>query len=46
MINPLINVFEAFLAIYNNLPFALIAFIDISLVLLIVVIIVSVIRGR
>ena len=46
MINPLIDVFEAFLAIYNNLPFAFIAFVDISLVLLVVVIVVSLIRGK
>ena len=45
MINPIINAFEAFLAIFFSLPFAVQAFIDISFVLLIVVIIVNLLRG-
>ena len=46
MINPLIDVFEAFLAIYNNLPFAVSAFIDISFVLLVVYIVIHLIWGH
>lgn len=46
MINPIVDVFEAFLAVYNNLPFAIIAFIDISLVLLVIYIVIHLIWGH
>lgn len=45
MINPIIGSFEAFLAIYFSLPIAVQAFVDISLVLFVVNVIVNLIRG-
>lgn len=45
MVNPLINVYEFFLAIYNALPYSVSAFLDLVLLLLVVVTIVHVLRN-
>lgn len=45
MINPLIKAIEAFLTVYNNLPFAIGAFVDLCLVFWLGKSIYSIFRG-